>query len=89
MLEETIISIHCGGCGTIYQITDTGERPLHRECPACGAIGTLDVTRVVPRFIRVRCLGCGFVERIEDPRARPFRRQCSGCGQVGRSKDPR
>lgn len=36
-----VISLRCGDCGTVFDITDTGERPLYHTCPGCGAEGVL------------------------------------------------
>ena len=35
------LSLRCGDCGTVFDITDTGERPLYHTCPGCGAEGVL------------------------------------------------
>lgn len=35
------MTLRCGDCGTVFDITDTGERPLYHTCPGCGAQGVL------------------------------------------------
>ena len=35
------MGLRCGDCGTVFDITDTGERPLYHTCPGCGAEGVL------------------------------------------------
>ena len=39
--EPRILTLRCGDCGTIFELTDTGERPLYHTCPGCGAEGAL------------------------------------------------
>lgn len=40
-VEPRILTLRCGDCGTIFEITDSGERPLYHTCPGCGAEGAL------------------------------------------------
>lgn len=35
------LTLRCGDCGTVFDVTDTGERPLYHSCPGCGAEGVL------------------------------------------------
>lgn len=35
------ITLRCGDCSTVFDITDRGERPLYHNCPGCGAEGVL------------------------------------------------
>jgi predicted nucleic acid-binding Zn-ribbon protein len=39
--EARVLTLRCGDCGTIFDVTDTGERPLYHTCPGCGAEGAL------------------------------------------------
>ena len=39
--EPRVLTLRCGDCGTIFDLTDTGERPLYHTCPGCGAEGAL------------------------------------------------
>ena len=39
--EPRVLTLRCGDCGTIFEVTDTGERPLYHTCPGCGAEGAL------------------------------------------------
>lgn len=36
-----MLTLRCGDCSTVFEVTDTGERPLHHVCPGCGAEGIL------------------------------------------------
>jgi len=36
------LTLRCGDCGTIFDVADTGVRPLLHSCPGCGAEGALD-----------------------------------------------
>jgi DNA-directed RNA polymerase subunit RPC12/RpoP len=35
------LTLRCGDCGTVFDLTDTGERPLYHACPGCGAEGVM------------------------------------------------
>lgn len=39
--QARLVTLRCGDCGTEFEITDTGERPLHHVCPGCGLEGVL------------------------------------------------
>jgi len=39
--QPRVLTLRCGDCGTIFDVTDTGERPLYHTCPGCGAEGAL------------------------------------------------
>lgn len=39
--EARILTLRCGDCGTEFELTDTGERPLHHVCPGCGLEGVM------------------------------------------------
>ena len=41
VFEPRVLTLRCGDCGTIFDVTDTGERPLYHTCPGCGAEGAL------------------------------------------------
>jgi predicted RNA-binding Zn-ribbon protein involved in translation (DUF1610 family) len=42
------ITLRCGDCGTVFDIQDTGERPLYHTCPGCGAQGVLRSSELEP-----------------------------------------
>lgn len=42
------LSLRCGDCGTVFDVTDTGERPLYHTCPGCGAEGVLRAPAAPP-----------------------------------------
>lgn len=37
----TLLTLKCGECGTVFDVPDTGQRPLYHTCPGCGAEGML------------------------------------------------
>lgn len=39
--QVKMITLRCGDCGTVFDIEDTGARPLYHSCPGCGAEGVL------------------------------------------------
>lgn len=39
--EVDTITLRCGDCSTVFDITDNGDRPLYHNCPGCGAEGVL------------------------------------------------
>lgn len=39
--QARALTLRCGDCGTEFEITDVGERPLHHVCPGCGLEGVL------------------------------------------------
>lgn len=39
--EPRVLTLRCGDCGTIFDVNDTGERPLYHTCPGCAAEGAL------------------------------------------------
>ena len=41
VLEETLLTLRCGHCGTVFEVPDTGERPLRSQCPGCGTEGVV------------------------------------------------
>ena len=84
VLEETLLSVKCGRCGTVFDVTETGQRPLRHACPGCGAAGVLEGEPA--RFVRVRCGACGHLDRIADPGARPLRHRCPRCGKLGQTR---
>ncbi|MEA3199668.1 MAG: hypothetical protein QOE90_1096 [Thermoplasmata archaeon] len=90
------LTLRCSDCGTVFDIQDTGERPLRHVCPGCGAEGTLrDEAEPEPqpepqppaapavKKLKLRCGGCKEVFVIEDTGERPLRRPCPYCGRTG------
>lgn len=39
--QPQTLTLRCGDCSTVFDVTDTGERPLYHTCPGCGAEGAL------------------------------------------------
>jgi len=92
------LTLRCSDCGTIFDVHDTGERPLRHVCPGCGAEGMLrDEAEPAPptpavetapmaapvKRLKLRCGGCKEVFTIEDTGERPLRRPCPYCGRTG------
>ncbi|GEM_PF-3556900 len=93
------LTLRCSDCGTVFDVADTGERPLRHVCPGCGAEGTLrdevpaPAAPAVPlppppvaipvKRLKLRCGGCKEVFTIEDSGERPLRRPCPYCGRTG------
>jgi predicted nucleic acid-binding Zn-ribbon protein len=42
------LTLKCSSCGTVFDVTDTGERPLRHACPGCGAKGELTAEDLGP-----------------------------------------
>lgn len=42
------IDLRCPECAEMFSVEDTGERPLHTECPHCGAEGHVDIEAPPP-----------------------------------------
>ncbi len=36
-----VLTFTCDVCSTVYDVEDTGERPLEHDCPGCGTMGVL------------------------------------------------
>lgn len=41
-LDELRLTLRCGACATVFEVADTGERPLVCPCPTCGVEGVLE-----------------------------------------------
>ncbi len=39
--DSPTLTLRCGDCGTVFEVTDTGDRPLYHKCPGCDAEGVL------------------------------------------------
>jgi len=42
------LTLKCGNCGTVFDIADTGARPLRHTCPGCGLEGELTEAELGP-----------------------------------------
>lgn len=79
-----LITLKCGNCGTIFDVEDTGVRPLHHTCPGCGAEGVLREEERGPPASPAR-------ERAPEP-ARPasekqLRLRCKACATIFKIAD--
>jgi predicted RNA-binding Zn-ribbon protein involved in translation (DUF1610 family) len=82
------ITLKCSSCGTVFDVTDTGERPLHHVCPGCGVQGELSEHDLGPApaagpSITLKCSSCGTVFDVTDTGERPLHHVCPGCGSEG------
>ena len=39
--EPKKLKLRCGSCKSVFQVQDTGERPLRHRCPSCGKLGEI------------------------------------------------
>lgn len=98
--EGAHLTLKCGQCATVFDVPDTGERPLYHTCPGCGAQGVLNAphaaTEAAPaaraparaplRRLKLRCAACQTIFVVEDFGERPLRHACPGCGRKGELK---
>lgn len=49
--EHVHIDLQCPECGDLFSVHDTGERPLHTQCPHCGAEGHVDLEQPPPESV--------------------------------------
>lgn len=73
------LTLRCSDCGTVFDVADTGERPLRHVCPGCGAEGTLRDEMLAP---------AAAPEPVAAPAAAPapavrrLKLRCGGCKEV-------
>lgn len=90
------ITLKCSSCGTVFDVQDSGERPLRHTCPGCGAVGELTEADIgpgvpsetakaeaAPQAITLKCGSCGTTFDVQDTGERPLRHTCPGCGAEG------
>jgi predicted RNA-binding Zn-ribbon protein involved in translation (DUF1610 family) len=87
-LPEQQLTLKCSSCGTVFDVTDTGERPLRHTCPGCGVQGELSEADLGPSpavgpTITLKCSSCGTVFDVTDTGVRPLQHVCPGCGSEG------
>ncbi|MCA1814454.1 MAG: zinc ribbon domain-containing protein [Halobacteriales archaeon] len=85
---EAQLTLKCSSCGTVFDVMDTGERPLRHTCPGCGVQGELSEADLGPApavgpTITLKCSSCGTVFDVTDTGARPLQHVCPGCGSEG------
>lgn len=95
------LTLRCSSCGTVFDVQDTGERPLRHVCPGCGAEGQLTEQDIGPGSvpsetaamappaepITLKCGSCGTVFDVQDTGERPLRHVCPGCGAEGELRE--
>lgn len=52
--EHVHVDLKCPQCGDLFSVHDTGERPLHTQCPHCGAEGHVDLETPPPGSVHDR-----------------------------------
>jgi predicted nucleic acid-binding Zn-ribbon protein len=93
------LTLKCSSCGTVFDVEDTGERPLRHVCPGCGSEGqlseedigpgvgapapALEAPRAAAETITLKCGNCGTIFDVTDTGERPLRHVCPGCGSEG------
>lgn len=80
------LTLRCGDCGTVFDLTDTGERPLYHACPGCGAEGVLRDPVPAPAPAAEPEAYAPPAERlVAQQAAAPLKRlklRCGGCKEV-------
>ena len=80
-LEETVLTLRCGACGSTFDHRDSGTRPLRIECAACGMeswIGRKPARTTTFTLVRGEaCRACGA------PRAAAEVARGAACGRCG------
>jgi predicted Zn finger-like uncharacterized protein len=86
-LPQEQLTLKCSSCGTVFDVTDTGQRPLRHTCPGCGVQGELSEADLGPAAggatITLKCSSCGTVFDVTDTGQRPLQHVCPGCGSEG------
>jgi predicted nucleic acid-binding Zn-ribbon protein len=93
------ITLKCSNCGTVFDVADTGARPLRHVCPGCGSEGVLTEEDIGPAAvpsevaapapapaapqITLKCGNCGTIFDVADTGERPLHHVCPGCGSEG------
>lgn len=75
------LTLRCSDCGTVFDISDTGDRPLRHTCPGCGAEGMLREEGAAPML----AADPAPVEAAAPAAAQPAKRlklRCGGCKEV-------
>lgn len=65
--EHVHVDLKCPQCGELFSVHDTGERPLHTQCPHCGAEGHVDLETPPPASVHDREPEPAAHAREEDP----------------------
>lgn len=92
------LTLKCSSCGTVFDVEDTGARPLRHVCPGCGSEGQLTEEDIGPassaasappaprpaaESITLKCGNCATIFDVSDTGERPLHHVCPGCGSEG------
>lgn len=84
------LTLRCSSCGTVFDVQDTGERPLRHVCPGCGAEGELREEDLGPAPAPAPAAPA---PAPEEPRPKPTRTvktlklRCKSCSTVFTLRD--
>jgi len=71
--------IVCSNCNTVFNITDTGVRPLRYTCPNCGEVGVLRGKTAEGIRRSIICDECKNTFEVYDTGERPLKYECPSC----------
>ena len=83
VVAEAIKQVTCSNCKTIFNITDTGVRPLKYTCPNCGMEGVLRGKKVEGIKRTITCDSCQNNFEVIDTGEKPLRYVCPVCHYEG------
>jgi predicted RNA-binding Zn-ribbon protein involved in translation (DUF1610 family) len=73
------LTLRCGDCGTVFDVSDTGERPLHHTCPGCGAEGMLRAETLGAPQTAAPTIAA---PAAPAPAVRRLKLRCGGCKEI-------
>lgn len=77
------LTLRCGDCSTVFDVTDTGARPLYHTCPGCGAEGALrDVPAAAPAPAWQAPPSAAPPAASAPAPAKRLRLRCGGCKEI-------
>ncbi len=95
MARASLRQVQCQHCKAVFQIRDTGHRPLSHECPSCHRLGIYTgdhapvgeppeptPARTVTQ-LDLTCRRCRHRFDVTDTGARPLKVKCPACGSRG------
>ncbi len=83
IVSEALKKVFCNNCKTVFNISDTGVRPLKYECPNCGMEGVLRGKVAEGKILKVLCKNCGNEFEIFDVGEKPLIYECPNCHVKG------
>ncbi|HEV8360140.1 MAG TPA: hypothetical protein VGR28_06770 [Candidatus Thermoplasmatota archaeon] len=72
------ITLKCGNCGTVFDVADTGQRPLRHTCPGCGAQGELSAADLGPP----PGAPSGYAPAAQAAQTEPITLKCGNCATI-------